>query len=43
MQTYCVTSMHSGTLTGHMASLGNTPKQNEFAHECHFFSANTVS
>lgn len=38
MQTFCVTSMHQGTLTGHMQSLGNTPKQNEHAHECHYYS-----
>ena len=35
--------MHQGSLTGHMASQGNAPQQNECAHECHYFAQNTVA
>lgn len=42
MQVFCVSCFRPGTQTAHMASQGNATTRSSFAHESHFFTANTA-
>ena len=41
LQVFSVSCFRPGTLTAHMASVGGTQNKHAYAHECHFFTANT--
>lgn len=43
MQTFAISCFRSGTMTAHMASTGNQASKATFAHEVHFFSANSAA